>query len=338
MTLAEFAHSWLQRESTGRATNTRRNYATEIGYILPYLGTMHLQAIKPAHIPGMLDRMAWEGWIPRPAKANPDPRPKPYQTRTQQKALQRLSAIFRNALRLELVYRNPCEGVRVRAAPSGPKGKSLEPHQIECLVVACETHPMGLFFRQVLDTGLRKGEALALTWRDINLESKPAKLVVSKSWSSDGKAAGMMTTPKSRRSKRVVPIPESTADMLRALRAATTQAHGQGIQELYLFGSPLTNKPYDTQSHNHVLKRLCAKIGLPHVRVHDLRHTYGSVMLANRVPLEVVSERMGHANPTITLNVYRHVLEQERLEHVIDISTAARLYSVQSRQSNSLPN
>lgn len=56
---------------------------------------------------------------------------------------------------------------------------------------------MGPLFRLVLDTGLPKGEALALTWRGINFESNPARLTVSKSWSSDGKKAGVMTTPSS---------------------------------------------------------------------------------------------------------------------------------------------
>lgn len=286
----------------------------------------------------MLDRMASEGWTPKPTKTNPKPTPKPYKPRTQQKALERVSAIFRDALRLELVYRNPCDGIKVKAPPSEPRGKSLEPEQIERLLEGCEAHPMGLFFRLVPDTGLRKGEALALTWADIDLEASPAKLSVSKSWSNDGKKAGVMTTPKSRRSKRLVPIPESTAAVLRALRTATVQTYGQDIKGLHLFGSPVSNKPFDTQSPNHALKRICDKIGLPHFRVHDLRHTYGSVMLAHGVPLEVVSERMGHANPTITLNVYRHVLEHERLEHVLDIRTAAKLSDMPKTQPTSLPN
>ena len=66
------------------------------------------------------------------------------------------------------------------------------------------------------------------------------------------------------------------------------------------------------------MKRIVERLGIPPVRVHDLRHSYGSHMLASGAPLELVSERMGHANPNITLGVYRHLLEQERQGFVMD--------------------
>jgi integrase len=315
VTVEQFAKEWLEREGVGKAFNTVRNHQTEMGYALPYLGKMRLQAVKPAHIRGMLDRMASEGWKPKPTESDPNPDPRPYTPRTQQKAFERVSAMFWEALRLELVYRNPSE----------PKGRTLEPGEIKALLETCEAHPMGLFFRLVLDTGLRKGETLALTWDDIDidLEASPARLSVSKSWSSDGKKGGHMTKPKSRRSRRTVPIPPATAQVLRALRAATVQTFGESIGALHLFGSAVSGKPFDAQAPNHALTRICKAQGLKHARVHDLRHTYGSVMLAKGVPLEVVSERMGHANPTITLNVYRHLLERERTDYVMGITEAA---------------
>ena len=64
---------------------------------------------------------------------------------------------------------------------------------------------------------------------------------------------------------------------------------------------------------------LAARAGLGRVRVHDLRHTWATLALSRGVPLEVVSERLGHASPTITLNVYRHLLEEERRGWVLDL-------------------
>ncbi|GLV46915.1 hypothetical protein TJA_00920 [Thermus sp. LT1-2-5] len=66
------------------------------------------------------------------------------------------------------------------------------------------------------------------------------------------------------------------------------------------------------------MRRICQRYGLPPLRVHDLRHTYGSLLLAHGAPLELVSERLGHANPNITLGVYRHLLEEERRGWVLD--------------------
>jgi integrase len=66
------------------------------------------------------------------------------------------------------------------------------------------------------------------------------------------------------------------------------------------------------------LKRITERLGIPPLRVHDLRHSYGSHMLAQGAPLELVAERMGHANPNITLETYRHLLEHERRGWVLD--------------------
>ncbi|BCZ90880.1 hypothetical protein TthAA37_00690 [Thermus thermophilus] len=62
------------------------------------------------------------------------------------------------------------------------------------------------------------------------------------------------------------------------------------------------------------------RAGLGRVRVHDLRHTWATLALSRGVPLEVVSERLGHASPTITLGIYRHLLEEERRGWVLNLS------------------
>lgn len=325
VTLRQFAEGWLERETAGKSRSTRRNYGAEIEHVLRFLGDMKLQAIKPIHVRGMLDRMAREGWTPKPHKRNPNPEPRPYTARTIKKALERLRAILQDAVRLEVVYRNPCDGIRVKAPPSEPVGRVLEPQELAALLRECEAHPLGLFFKLVLDCGLRKGEALALTWADIDLEANPARLSVSKAWTGNGKQ-GHLTQPKTRGSRRVVPIPPSTAQALRALREATVKAIGPNIGGVYVFSSPFANRPLESCAPNHALRRMCERAGIRPLRVHDLRHSYGSHLLAAGVPLEVVSARMGHANPTITLNVYRHLLKREHTGYLFSVTdTVAHL-------------
>lgn len=88
------------------------------------------------------------------------------------------------------------------------------------------------------------------------------------------------------------------------------------VDGLFLVGGV---KPVDPDAFNHYLRRLAERAGLGRVRVHDLRHTWATLALSRGVPLEVVSERLGHASPTITLNVYRHLLEEERRGWVLDL-------------------
>lgn len=326
-TVADFAQDWLRRRTLSKARSTQRNYRLELGYACRYLGRLRLQSVKPTHVQAMLDALAADGYSPRSSRAEAEagaPRPpKPYSTRTQRMVLQRLSAVFQDALRMELIHRNPCAGVRVELPPAEPVGRALEPGEIAALLAACEGHPMGPFFRLVLDTGLRKGEALALTWGDVDLEADPPRLTVSRSWTC-GPNGGYFTRPKSRRSRRTVPLPRELADRLEAQRLAAAETYGPTSGAAHLFGDPVTGRPFNTQSPNVALTRICKRQQFTHVRVHDLRHTYGSVLLSLGVPVEVVSERMGHADPTITLKVYRHLLERERTDYVYSVTATAR--------------
>lgn len=215
----------------------------------------------------------------------------------------------------------------------------MEPDELAVFLKACDAHEtMGMLFRLMLDTGLRKGEALALTWADLDLEASPPRLSVTRAWTNSSKDRGFFTKPKSKNSKRVVPIPPETASRLRVMRQSTTETYGQGIQGLHLFGSPINNTPFDPYAPNHALQRICDREGLKHIRPHDLRHTYGSILLANGVKLEVVSKRMGHANPTITLNVYRHLLESEVYENVFEVTSTATAPKSEQPQPQALPN
>lgn len=326
LTVAEFAKTWLNRKANNRAVGTVRNYTTELEYACARLGHMRLQAVKPIHVQRLLDHLASEGYTPKPRKA-PDGSlielpSRPYSPRSQKMVLQRLSALFKDAVHLEIVYRNPCAGIRVEADDPEPVGRTLEPDELAVLLGVCADHPMGLYFRVLLDTGLRRGEGLALTWADLDLDAKQPHLSVNKSWAY-GKGGGYLTRPKSKRSYRRVPVPPELASVLRITHHETVSRYGKAAQGLYLFGNPVTNTPYEPNSPNHALSRICEASGLEHIRVHDLRHTYGSILLAHGVPVEVVSEWMGHANPSITLKVYRHLLKWERSKYVFSVSSTA---------------
>ncbi|MCS7219639.1 MAG: site-specific integrase, partial [Thermus sp.] len=171
---------------------------------------------------------------------------------------------------------------------------------------------MALLLRLLLETGLRRGEALALQWRDVDLER--GELRVWRSWTKvNGK--GDFTQPKTRTARRVVPLPHSL--LLRLPQEV--------LEEAFLFGG---NKPFDPDAFNHYLRRLAQRAGLGKVRVHDLRHTWASLALSRGIPLEVVSERLGHASPHVTLGIYRHLLEEERRGYVVDLKTLLGLPAV----------
>ena len=297
--LRAFADVWLARKAKERAKNTVTNYRFELKYACEVLGDKPIQSIKPLDIRRLMDYLSERG----------------LSIRTQRKVLERLRCLFKEALALEVVYKDPTAAIKI-ATPSGqddPPGRALEPEEIRALLLAMATgksQEMPLLIRLLLATGLRRGEALALTWADVDFSGV---LNVRRSFGRAG-----FTTPKTKNSRRTVPIPKDALGLL-AERYQELMTAGHSPLELkacFVFGH---TKPLDYNAPNHYLTRLCQRAGVRHIRIHDLRHTWASLALARKVPLEVVSERLGHANATITLNRYRHVLEEERQGFVLEL-------------------
>lgn len=311
LTVRDFALEYLRRlEKEGLRPNSIRLAQEELAHALPSLkdpkahdplGRMRLQEVKPVHVRGVLDRVMEAGYAPR----------------TVGRVLMRLKALFREALRLELVARNPAEAVRLRLPKGEKAARALEPEEVARLLEAAEasrSKDMALLLRLMLETGLRRGEALALQWGDLDLEKGEVR--VWRSWTKAG-GKGAFSEPKTPTAKRVVPLPRGLLLRLQARREELLERLTlEEVAGLFLVGG---DRPVDPDSFNHYLRRLAERAGLGRVRVHDLRHTWATLALSRGIPLEVVSERLGHASPTITLGVYRHLLEEERRGYVLDL-------------------
>lgn len=311
--LAGYARAWLERKGKEVRPRTAELYRLELSYALPSLtnpeardplGSRPLQEVKPAHIREVLDSLSER-----------------YSLRTVKMVRQRLWQVFRDALDMELVFRNPVEPVRIKTPRGQAKskaGRALEPHEIAALLSALDQYKdprIALALRLMLACGLRRGEALGLQWGDLDLEG--GELTVRRAWAYDGKA-GRVTSPKTPTSTRTLPIPHATLKRLQQYRAWYAERLGDPEPDNWLLPGNDPSKPLDANAPNHALKRITERLGILSLRVHDLRHSYGSHMLANGAPIELVAERMGHANANITWGVYRHLLEHERRGWILD--------------------
>ncbi|MEN2982053.1 MAG: site-specific integrase [Thermus sp.] len=315
ITLREWASRWLEGKAREVRPKSLYLYRQELAYALPSLkdpkakdplGSLRLRAIQPAHIRAVVDSLLDRGLSPR----------------TVQKVRQRLFQVFEEALALEVIARNPVAPVKVRAPKSAAPqrtGRSLEEHEALALLAALDHHPdrrTALALRLCLALGLRKGEVLGLQWGDLDLEG--GTLIVRRVWGHDGQQ-NRISEPKTPSSCRTLPIPQATLARLREYREWWRERLGEDPPpEGWVFPGNRGDRPPDLHALNHTLRRIAGRLGLGRVRVHDLRHTFGSLLLAKGAPLELVAERMGHANPNITLGVYRHVLEKERWGWVLD--------------------
>jgi integrase len=194
-----------------------------------------------------------------------------------------LSKAFSLAIRWEWRPDNPCDGVRHN--PEEPRSRYLNPDELKRLAAALEQHPERTSvdaIRLMLLTGARRGEVLGATWSMFDLER------------------GVWTKPsahtKQRREHRV-PISVAALDLLQRVRATTTGP--------YVFpggnGGPLTDVKKTWQTVRNAA-------GLPNVRLHDLRHTYASLLASAGMSLPIIGALLGHTQPQTTAR-YAHLLD-----------------------------
>ena len=183
----------------------------------------------------------------------------------------------------------------------------------------------GIIFTFLLASGMRPSEALALQWKDVNqargtVEVRRTLVRLRQSWH--------FAEPKTARSRRTIPLPDTmTRDLRehRRLQAVRRLRLGSGYEDHDLVFATDDGRPLDLHNlTNRNLKSILKAAGLPQsVRIYDLRHTCATLLLAAGENAKVVSERLGHAGITLTLDTYAHVLPTmqkqaaERLETLL---------------------
>jgi integrase len=268
----------LQAKGRKRATIETYGSALRI-QLVPFFATKTLNRIGRREIEAFI---AWMGKTGRSAK-------------TTLNALGILHSIFEYARREGWVQSNPCTLVeKPRAATGDPDIRFLEQEEIEALLRAVPEDDLGRVERRMYltaaMTGMRQGELLALRWRDIDWPAHRVR--IRRSF-----VRGEFGTPKSKRSSRSVPLADRVAGELDLL----DQESAYRTDEDLVFAHPHTGKPID---RSRLLKRFKAALKVAEVRpvrFHDLRHTFGTRMAAQGVPMRTLQEMMGHRDFKTTL-------------------------------------
>lgn len=163
---------------------------------------------------------------------------------------------------------------------------------------------------------LRRGEALGLRWQDIDFQSRTLR--VTQSLSRLNKKL-VLSEPKTKSSRRILDLPESLSARLREHRTRQLEERmkaGEGWTETGLVFTTKHGTPIEPRNVNRQLTNLLDNAKLPQFRVHDLRHFCASLLLAQGVPLNVVSDILGHTQISITADLYTHVSPAMKREAV----------------------
>jgi integrase len=215
------------------------------------------------------------------------------------------------AVENDILTDDPSKFMTGRHAPQVPRGpakalKSWSETEARTFLQHVVGDPLEALWVLFLGSGLRRGEALALRWEDADLDNRT--LSVSRSLTLFG-GAPVMSHPKTKTSTRVISVGTSVIDALQAHRRRQAQdrlAASDWPDDEQLIFTNATGGKLRPDYVTPRLKKLVAEAGLPWITVHGLRHTMASIALQNGTDIATVSERLGHADTSITARIYLH--------------------------------
>ena len=301
ITLGEWLKQWLKDYVSMKTTDrTQESYTSIVErHLIPSLGKVALTDLQPMHIQSYYADKLNKGRAD--GKGGLSARSIVYHHRI-------LSNSLDYAVKMGVAVRNV---VKVVEPPRVAKVtmSTLSPEEVtKFLDVARETDYY-VYFATLLYTGLRRGELLALRWRNLDLES--GTLTVVETAYKLGNGEYRIKEPKTTQSRRTVTLPLSLVELFKVYRADQELLRIQlGVSlnaDDFVFIRP-DGSPINPNAVTLAFRRIITRAMLKGIRIHDLRHTHATLMLKAGVHPKVVSERLGHANIGITLDIYSHVL------------------------------
>lgn len=280
---------WLEKEAKSVVrVKTFADYESTVrNHIDPALGHLTLQQLTTALVQEFRAKLLSDG----------------KSTWTASKATLHLSQALAYGVRQGYLTHNPARGIRRLHVPH-KEMKVWTAEQASAFLQAARGATYDPLWLIALSCGLRMSELRSLCWSDVDLES--GVLSVRRSLDQYGTING----PKSNRA-RTIDLDKPCVKALKDYRARQGRKRmklGPAWEQEDLLFSSDVGTPICPRNLYRAMDAIRATCGVPDIRFHDMRHTSATLMLQAGVPVKVVSERLGHANVTITLNIYAHVL------------------------------
>lgn len=296
-TLAAFMVQWLNGISSRVSPSTVVNYRDCWKRISPYLPEVQVQQLQTLTIQQAIRSMEQR-----------------YAPDTIRLTYTILHIALNQAVQWNLIARNPADGVVLPARKPVRRKSVWTVEETQRFLEKTRDDPLHPLWRLLLDTGMRIGEALALDWSRISLDTTPARVRIDRTLTRTGSTDWLIgTTTKTRRGRRTLAIQPETAEALKALRIQQEErrvAYGDLWNDS---GLVFSRDGGGLLLERHISKKLeaaCAVAGVPRRTPHELRHTFTTLAAQRGVPLKLIADRLGHANTDLIAAVYAHVTEE----------------------------
>lgn len=274
------------------------------------LGSTPLDRLRPSDVDAFIVRLQASG------KA----------TSTVARIFHVLRAALDDARRDSLIAHNPARLVRQPAVVK-TEAQYLSADEVTRLLREAENTRAHNLLALIASLGLRKGEALALRWVDVDLAPERRQLKVRGTLARiDGRL--IITEPKTGKSRRTLPLSDAVAALLenhRSEQSAERIRAGNQWSEQGLVFTTVNGLPVDPSNVLREIKKAATKAGLPPVTVHALRHSAATTLLEAGVHLRGVSDLLGHADIRTTAEIYGHLSDEVARTAMDTLSSAFRI-------------
>lgn len=278
---------------------TQKNYENFIyNHIIPNIGNISLNQITQAKVQQFYSKMKKNGRITHRDV---------YGNGLSDRSVRTIHAICRSSLERacveNLISVNPTIGCKLPPKKSGEM-KVLSASEVRRFLIQAQVEGMLPLYLLELSSGLRRGEIIALQWKDLNFET--GELRIDKQvYRVDGEL--MVMKPKTKASIRTIILPEIVLRVLRDYQLT--------VASKWMFPSLYDdNKPRDPHSLGTKLHGILERAGCKQVRYHDLRHTFATLALEQGMDVKSLSAVLGHVSSDITLDIYAHITTDMQIE------------------------
>ena len=305
-TFAELTQEWLERGlPADLSENARSNYERMLTlHVVPVLGDIKLLELKSDHVEVMLDEMAEQNMA----------------ASSMRHALNLTRRVLRFGMLRDLVIRNVAEPVQTRRGPKAQRfGLTVE--QAKGLLAAAAGSRLVNMLIVCLLLGLRPGEASALTWPYVKTAGDRPTITIDASLRRTPLGALILVPPKTFTSGRTLEIPPPVVAALnhqREMQAADAAAAGRAWQNTHdLVFTTEVGTPLDPSNVRRAYNHIAKEAGIVHLHPHMLRHAAASLLSAAGVPIEDISDTLGHRSVAVTAEIYRHPIAPIRSGHMV---------------------
>jgi len=301
----EFLLQWLDQQSQV-CQATRQRYRQHLAHLIRHLGQEFVAALTSERVARLYTQMAQTGCS---AQEIGD-------------CSRLLGTACKSAVRQHLLIQNPVPDVpRPKVVRREVRPFTLE--QVALFLAAARDLPLFALYVLAIDSGMREGEMLALEWEDFDWQRGTVR--VERTFTRDGHRI-LISPGKTKRSRRVICLSRTTLEVLDQHRQTQLR---QGLIHAHVFCNRRGGYIWPEHLRERLFKPLLRRAGLPVIHFHDLRHTCATLLLLMGEKTLVVSERLGHSKPSITADVYQHLLEgmqegaAQRMQQIMDAALPA---------------